>query len=798
MPGVLSIEHIIRDLRYGLRVLSKDRLFTAVTLLTLALGIGANTTMFSVVNAVLLRPLPGYQTDRLMRINDGDPRYRAGFIPPELYLELSKHNQTFESISGLQFCPFNLTGAGEPEQITGPCTSANWFEMQHARALLGRTFAPDEDQRGHARVVVLDYAFWKRKFSGDPKVVGRAISLNGAPWTVIGIMPPGFKPLGVSGAPPVFTPNVIADNPAGLIVMARLKPSVDINAARAELKMLGDRLARLEPGKWKGTSLTLQTALEQLTGAQRPLLLLLMGAVSFVLLIACANVANLLLARSKARQHEMQIRLALGASRGRIVQFLLTEVLLLCSAASVIAISIAYLGISALRPFLASLPRADEVSVDTTVFGWALMVGWLATLLAGILPALRATEAEDVAGMKSRATLRWQTSLLTSEVALSLVLLVGAGLLIRTFVNLRTARLGYDPRNALTCFLALPPDRSDPASAELLYNRIRERLASQPGVRSVATATSTPAGGADMSMEVEPEGRVSKTSVATATVDIVSSQYFRAMGIRVTAGRSFTQQDHRGGAPVVIVSESIARKYFDGKALGRRLHVPSVNFALTDAKVVWAEVIGVVDNVAVTSVNETTAEHIYLPEAQNPVRFTYILLRADRDPLSFASAIRRAVAAESPLTPLDEMRSMEDRAAYLTAAPRRAMWLLGVFAGLAAILSGIGIYAVSAYISAQREREIAIRAAVGATACSLAGNVCGKPLASISLGILLGSLSALGLTRFLQSLLFGVGNIDLLTYAGAALALFACALIAMIRPALRAITMDVASTLRQE
>jgi putative ABC transport system permease protein len=248
----------------------------------------------------------------------------------------------------------------------------------------------------------------------------------------------------------------------------------------------------------------------------------------------------------------------------------------------------------------------------------------------------------------------------------------------------------------------------------------------------------------------------------------------------------------------VIVSESIARKYFDAKALGRRLHVPAVNFALTDAKVVWAEVVGVVDNVAVASVGETTAEHIYLPEAQNPVRFTYILLRADRDPLSFASIVRRAVAAESPLTPLDEMRSMDDRTAYLTAAPRRAMWLLGVFAGLAGILSGIGIYAVSAYLSAQREREIAIRAAVGANAFSLAGNVCRKPLGSISLGILLGSLSALGLTRFLRSLLFGVGNIDLLTYICAAVVLFVFALIAMIRPALRAITMDVASTLRQE
>ncbi len=782
----------------GWRKLGKDRLFTTVAVLTLALGIGANTTMFSVVNSVLLRPLPGYQTDRLVQIDDEDARYHAGFVPPPLYLEIRKQSASFETVAGQQFCPFNLTGVGEPEQVVGPCTTANWFALQHARAFLGRTFAPDEDRRGHARVVVLDYAFWQRKFHGDRKVIGRAIVLNGAPWTIIGVMPAGFKPLGVSGNVAVYTPEVIADNPAGLIVMARLKPSAKLEAARAELKVIGERLAHADPGTWKGTRLTLTPALEQLTGAQRPLLPLLMGAVCFVLLIACANVASLLLARSRARQREMEIRSALGASRGRIIRFLLTEVLLLCSGASLLAVGIAYLGINVLRPVLAYLPRADEIAVDGRVFVWALLVGWLTTLLAGALPALRSAETLDVAGMKSRATLRWQTSLLAMEVALALVLLVGAGLLIRTFVNLRNAPLGYDPRNTLTAFLALPANEPRRPAAELLYSRVRERLASLPGVQSAATGTSTPTGGIDMSVEVEPEGVAVRQGDATATVDIVSQRYFGTMGIRIKAGRSFEATDRNGGAPVAIVSESINTKYFGGKALGRRLHIPAVNFELTDAKMELAEIVGVADNVAVTSVGETTAQRIYLAEAQYPVRFTYILLRTERDPMLFAGAVRRAVYAESPLTPLDEMKSMEERAAYLTAAPRRAMWLLGVFAGLAGILSAIGIYAVAAYLTAQRAREIAIRMAVGASAVSVAGTICRKPLASIAIGVLVGCLGGLGLTRLLESLLFGVSHVDLLTYASAAVALAGCGMLAMIRPALRAIRIDVASTLRQD
>ena len=609
-------------------------------------------------------------------------------------------------------------------------------------------------------------------------------------------MPREFRPLGVSDAL-LFTPNVIADNPAGLIVSARLRPSASQTEAQAELKAIGERLARSESATWKGTHLSLTPVLEQVTGAQRPLLWLLMGAVCFVLLIACVNVANLLLARSKARELEMNIRIALGASSARIVRLLLAEVLIVCSIASVIAVGIAYLGLSILRPQLAYLPRADEITIDGRVFAWALALGWIATFASGVLPALRSARTSDVAGMRSRVTMKWQTSLLTLEVALALILFVGAGLLIRTFANLRSAPLGYDPSNTLTGFLAMP-EQSNRSSAESIYTRIRQRLQVLPGVRSVATATSVPTGGVDMSMEVEPDGRVAKTRAATATVNIVSDEYFRIMGIRLWAGRSFREADRSGSTPVAIVSASIARKYFDGNAVGRHLRVPAVNFALTGATEVWAEVVGVVDSVAVTSAGQTTAEHIYLPEGQSPVRFTYILLRANGDPMLFASALRRAVQAESPLTPLDEVRSMEKRTAFLTAVPKRAMWLLGVFAGLAGALAAVGIYAVSAYLAAQRRREAAIRAALGAGALSLRRAMWRRPLRSIAAGILLGLIGASALTRFLKALLFGVGNLDPVTYADAAGVLFLIALLAMIHPTIRLITTDIAGVLKQD
>ena len=470
---------MISDLIVASRGLRRSPTFTVAAIVTLALGIGANTTMFSVVNSVLLRPLPGYQTDRLVRICDIG-RGPCSFLAPDIYLRLREQLHSFAPVAANQNCRMNLTGAGEPEQLAGPCTTADWFELQRAQAMLGRTFLPDEDQHGRNRVVVLDHGYWQRRFGGDPKIIGTTLTLDKAPWLVVGVMPPGFRPIG-AGPSPIYTPYVVADNPHGLNVTARLKPGVSLEAAQAELNVIARQLSGENPD-WKSLELLGTPVLEQVTGPQRPLLLLLLGAVSFVLLIACVNVANLLLARSMARQHEIDIRLALGASRGHIVRFVMAEALTISCVASLLAVAIAYGGLRALKPLTTTLPRADEFSIDAHVVLCALLLGVAAALLFGVLPALRSARPSWVAGMRSRVSSRSQGTLVAGEVALAFVLLVGAGLLIRTFAAIRATDLGYNPHNVLTSFLALPPapDGGRTAGAAL-YARIRERVSALPG-----------------------------------------------------------------------------------------------------------------------------------------------------------------------------------------------------------------------------------------------------------------------------------------------------------------------------
>ncbi len=349
---------MISGLLVASRSLRRSPAFTSAAIVTLALGIGANTTMFSVVNAVLLRPLPGYRTDQLVQISNVD-RSGAGFLAPDVYQQLRRQSRTLETVAANQFCQYNLTGMGEPEQLTSPCSTANWFALERAQAMIGRTFLPDEDQHGRDHVVVLDYSYWKRRFAGDSKIIGRSLALNNAPWVVIGVMPAGFKPVGLPTSP-IYTPYVVSDNPHGLNVIARMKPGISLEAVQSELNVIASHLAR-ENSQWKHEKLTATRMLEQMTGAQQPLLILLLGAVSFVLLIGCVNVANLMLARSTARQHEIDIRIALGAGPLHIIRFVLAEALVIALAASAAAVVIAYAGLAALRPLTATLPRASEL-----------------------------------------------------------------------------------------------------------------------------------------------------------------------------------------------------------------------------------------------------------------------------------------------------------------------------------------------------------------------------------------------------------------------------------------------------
>jgi len=784
---------MISDLIVAARGLRRSPAFTVAAVVTLALGMGANTTMFSVVNSVLLRPLPGYQTDRLVQVCDIS-RGPCAFVPPEVYLRLRKQNRSFATLAANQNCRMNRTGAGEPEQLAALCATANWFELQRAQALFGRTFLPDEDQHGRNHVVVLDYGYWQRRFGGDPNVVGKALTLDNEAWVVVGVMPSSFRPVG-GGAAPIFTPYVVEDNPHGLNVVGRLKPGVSLQAAQAELNGIAAQLAG-EDSHWKHLRLSGSPVLEQMTGPQRPLLLLLVGAVSLVLLIACVNVANLLMARGTARQQQMEIRRALGASGGRIVRFVMAEALVIAGMASAAAAGMAYVGLRLLRPLTTTLPRAEELTVDGHVLLFTGLVGIATTLGFGLLPALRSA---NPAGSGARVTGRSRGTLIASEMALAFVLLVGAGILIRGFVRMRTADLGYNPHRVLTNFVELPasPDGSRTAGAGL-YARVRERVSALPGVRGVATASVLPMFGVSISMDVQPEGQPERRNEHAASLDVVSEDYFAVMGIPRRGGRSFTRDDGEASPGVAIVSESIARRYFAGKATGKRLILPELKFNIDGGKERAVEIVGVVGNVCVNSVEECESEHIYLPETQNALRMENLVVRTEGDPMALARAVRHAVFLEAPTVPLDDPQTLEERTAYLTDGPKRAMWLLGVFAGLALALAAAGIYGVSAYLATQRRREIGIRMALGAEFGDIAGLVYRSVLLPSAAGLGIGAVGAVWLVRALRAVVVGVDGGDPKTLVVAGLTLLGVSVAAATVPAVRAGRSDPAAVLRRE
>jgi putative ABC transport system permease protein len=787
---------MIFDLTVAARGLRRSPAFTLAAVVTLALGIGANTTMFSVVNSVLLRPLPGFETDRLVQICDNG-RGSCSFLAPGVYERLRDQVRSLAPVAANQYCRMNLTGGGEPEQLTGPCATANWFELQRAQAMLGRTFLPDEDRHGRNRVLVLDHGYWQRRFGSDRKIVGKTLVLDQEPWLVVGVMPPGFTPIG-SKAAPIYTPYVMADNPHGLNVTGRLKPGVSLTAAQAELDVIGGQLSRANPD-WKTLKVAATPVLEQVTGPQRPLLLLLMGAVSLVLLIACVNVANLLLARSNARRHEIDIRVALGAGRAHIIRFLLAEAVIVCGLASIAAVAIAFAGMRVMEPLTATLPRAAEFSIDARVLVYTLLVGCTAALMFAVLPGFRPPLPGAVAGLRSRVTSRSQSTLVAAEIALAFVLLTGAVLFLKTFAAIRTADLGYNPRHILTNFLALPPSPDGGRTAgAALFRRIRDRVQLLPGVRAVATASTLPMFGVSMSMDVHPEGLPEERHEHIASMAVVSDDYFRLMEIPRRAGRTFTPGDRDGSTPVVIVSESIASRYFAGKPLGRRLIVPEAKFNIDGGPDVAAEIVGVVGNVCVNSLEDCQAEHIYLPETQNALRMENLLVRTDGDPMAIARAVRRALYFEAPTIPADDPQTVEQRASYLSDTPRRAMWLIGIFAGLALVLAAVGIYGVSSYLVTQRSREIGIRMALGAEFRDIAGLVYRDILLPSALGLAIGAGAAIWITRLVKSFLFGVRAGDPKTLAEAACALLGIAILAATVPAIRAASTDPSKALRRE
>ena len=772
------------NFRVALRSLARSPGFTAVAVITLVLGIGAVSAIFSVVNAVLLKPLAGVETERVVQLSETLPN-GIRFARTRTYEEWRKLAPVFESIGARQYCNPNLTGLGEPQQLRAPCGTSSWFGIWRSAPLLGRTFAADEDQPGHAGVAVLAYGLWVEKFGGDPDVVGQSITLDQKPYIVIGVMPKEFSPVGKAD---LYLPWVLAENATTAVeVMARLRPGVSIEQARAAMVVARANLVREIPFEYKdiGGPDRAEPLLDAVVGGQRNLLRLLLAASAVVLLIATVNVANLFLARAGGRRRDYVIRQFLGANRRQLMAPALMESSIVAALGGGLGLLAAAALVRTLAARLDDFPRIAEVGVDWKVAAMALMVSMVAVVLCGIASPVWAKKGG-------------QNALVIAEVALTVVLLISSGLLIRSFVAMRQVNLGYNPDGVILGFVSQPENpRDERAGAVAIWRRVRERIAALPDVASVATATGTPAGGMNFGLPLIREGEgLEKAATSGANVVVASGEYFQTLGIPLIAGHVFGEHD----AGVVMVSRSIADRYFDGHAVGKRLRLPEFGFnAVNFGAVTLREIVGVVADVKQNSIGESARLTLYLPELDNAVRFTHIIARTrSGHGMRLEREIRRVVYEEAPKLAVAPMLPLDQANAYLTRTPERAMWLLGAFAALALALASVGVHGVIAYTTSQRSREMGIRMALGAQPAQLFSLVTSQALRLAATGAAIGLAAAYGATRLVESLLFGVARTDVPTYAGALILLIAVAALSSFTPALRAARVDPAITLRAE
>ncbi|HEV8701082.1 MAG TPA: ABC transporter permease [Candidatus Polarisedimenticolia bacterium] len=808
-----------RDLRYGLRTLLRQPVFTGVAALALALGIGGNTAIFSLVNAILLRQLPFRNPEQLVWVSVRRPE--PGQFPFTLpdFIDYRDQNRGLDGIAAFANWSANLTDRGDPERLQGLRISANAFLMLGVEAVVGRALLPADDTPGQERVVVLSDGLWKRRFGADPQMVGKPLTLNGASYTVVGVLPPQFffpikeAELAIPLAPDADPWRDVRTSVHFLRGLARLKPGVTREQAEADLTAVAQRLRRQYPvANARKVGVTLGPLYEEVVGGFRLALWVLLGAVGVVLLITCVNLANLALARAVARHREMAIRTALGATRWRLVQQLATESLLLAGLGGAAGLLLASYGIDlllALSP--ANLPRAAEVGVDFRVLGFTLALSLLAGLIFGLAPAWQATRVSlndelkesGRGGAGGARQSRARGLLVVSEIALSLVLLVGAGLLVKSFLRLQGVHPGFDAENVLVVRLSLPKGRyPDRAAAAAFHDRLRPRLESLPGVETVGVVSALPLSGTMASIPFTIEGRATAQDEAPrADYRMVSAGYFRALRIPLLAGRAFNERDTSQAPSVALISQKLAHRYWpDGNPVGAHLRIDD-----NDQGPRPVEIVGVVGDVQHLSLDVEPAPHIYLPLHQAHedavVWLTgnqYWLLRTAVDPLTLSAAARREIQAVDRDVPASSIRTMEQYLAASVAPRRFNLWLLTVFAGAALVLAGTGLFGVISCGVAQRTREIGIRVALGAQAGDVLRLVIGQGMSMTLGGIALGLLAAFGLTRLMKSLLFGVSATDPLTFLVTAGLLTFVALLACWIPARRALNVDPMVALREE
>lgn len=805
-----------QDLRYGVRMLMKQPGFTLVAVITLVLGIGANTAIFSVVNAVLLRPLPYRDAARIVVVEEITSARKRIQATPANFVDWRNQNTVFEHLAAIFTRTANLALADESERINLAMTSANFFDVFGVQAEHGRLFIPEDEQAGHPAIVVISRGLWQRRFGGEPDLVGKPITLDGKSYTVAGIAPAGFQyPDKTDAWVPPFnlvpmlsaTMNVERARGFGFLsTVALLKPGVSLEQAKAEMETITGRLREQYPETNNNRFDRVVTLHTYLVGDTSEVLWLLLGAVGFVLLIACANVANLMLVRATSRQKEIAIRTALGASRLRIVRQLLTESLLLALIGGGFGLLLALWGVDLLTRLLPKdFPRLEDINLDFSVFGFTILVSVITGIVFGFAPAWQVSRTDVHQSLKetARGTIggirnRLRSVFVVAEVALSLVLLVGAGLLFRSFLELQAVNTGFNSQQVLT--LKINPSgtnyREDPQYIAF-YQQVEERLRAIAGVQTVGAINTLPLDkGPTFGFRVEGRPPLLRDQLPIANYRNVSSDYFRALNIPVLQGRSFEDHDNLSAPWVALINQATADTDFAGEnPVGKR-----INFGGVDSKnqPIWFEIVGVVANVRSLELQEAALPEVYTAAWQDAFSTMSFVIRTTIEPAGLTAAVRQAVQEVDKAQPVSDIRTMENIVSDAVTQPRFNLILLGIFGGIALLLSASGIYGVMAYTVSQRTHEIGIRMALGAPAGNVLRMVMGQGLRLTVIGIALGLLASFLLTRYLSSLLFGISATDAPTFAVVALFLAGVALVACFVPARRAARTDPMVALRYE